>query len=153
MDIVKQEEFNIIGIDIRTSNNDGEGVRDIGALWQKFMQEQILNKIPNKISNDIYSIYTEYEGDYTQPYTTLIGCRVKHLDEIPIGMRGMKFNSGAYQKFIAKGDLSANIVADAWVKIWKTDINRAYTQDFEVYGEKTCNPSNAEVDIYIAIKN
>ncbi len=147
------EEFNIIGIEVRTTNNNEQGVSDIGSLWQRFINEQIIDKIPNKINNTIYSIYTEYAGDYTQPYTTLIGCKVYHLEEIPIGMRGMKFNKGTYQKFVATGDMSANIVANKWNEIWNTNINRAYTQDFEVYDEKSHNPNNAEIDIYIAIKN
>ncbi len=153
MEIITLEQFNIIGIEIRTSNNNGQGIRDIGALWQKFMGEHILEKIPNKINNTIYSVYTEYVSDYTEPYTTLIGCSVKHLNEIPAGMRGIKFNKETYQRFIAKGDLSAHIVANAWNEIWKSNLNRAYTQDFEVYSEKTHNPHDAEVDIYIAIKN
>lgn len=153
MEILQLEGFNIIGIEVRTSNKNGQGISDIGGLWQKFMNESIIEKIPNKINNTIYSIYTEYAGDYTEPYTTLIGCSVHHLEEIPNGMRGMKFNKSIYQKFIAKGAMSNNIVANKWHEIWNTDINRAYTQDFEVYGEKSHNPNNAEIDIYIAILN
>jgi predicted transcriptional regulator YdeE len=153
MEILTLEGFNIIGIDVRTTNQDGQGIIDIGGLWQKFINEKIIDKIPNKIDNTIYSIYTEYESDYTKPYTTLIGCRVSHLDEIPNGMRGIKFNKGNYQKFVAKGNMANNIVANKWHEIWNTDINRAYTQDFEVYSEKSHNHNSAEIDIYIAIKN
>ncbi len=32
------------------------------------------------------------------------------------------------------------------------DMDRAFTADFEVYGEKAQNPSDAEVDIFIAVK-
>lgn len=43
------------------------------------------------------------------------------------------------------------IVFEAWLEIWNLDIPRAYTADFEVYGEKTQNPADAEVDIFIAV--
>lgn len=152
MEIIKLEEFNIIGIEVRTTNNNGQGVSDIGRLWQRFMNEHIAEKIPNKINNTVYSIYTEYAGNFTKPYTTLIGCKVENLKEIPIGMRGMKFNHGIYRKFVAKGNITVS-VANAWNEIWNTDINRAYTQDFEVYSEKAYNPDNAEIDIYIAVKD
>ncbi len=74
------ETFTVIGIAVRTTNKNGQSAKDIGALWNKFMSEDILSQIPNKIDNTIYSIYTEYEGDYTQPYTTILGCKVKSKD-------------------------------------------------------------------------
>jgi len=80
--------FNIIGIPVRTSNENGKSAQDIDALWEKFMSENIVGQIPNKISQNVYSVYTDYEGDYTQPYTTLLGCKVTSLEEIPKGMVG-----------------------------------------------------------------
>jgi len=32
------------------------------------------------------------------------------------------------------------------------DLGRIFTADFEVYGEKAQNPSDAEVDIFIAVQ-
>ncbi|MFT4644864.1 MAG: putative transcriptional regulator YdeE [Planctomycetota bacterium] len=32
------------------------------------------------------------------------------------------------------------------------DLDRTYTADFEIYGEKVQNPQDAEVDIMIAVK-
>lgn len=151
MDKTKIDGFKVIGITTRTSNTNGQGAQDIGALWQKFMAEGVMQKIPNKVSSEVYSIYTEYEGDYTKPYTVLLGCPVAHLDEIPDGMMGKAFDGGTYTKFVAKGSLSEGIVANEWMKIWETDISRAYTADFEVFGEKAQNPADAEVDIFIAL--
>lgn len=154
METNKVEGFNVIGITVRTSNNNGESSRDIGGLWQKFMSEQVVAKIPNKISDEIYSIYTEYEGDYTKPYTTMLGCKVSTLDDIPEGMAGMQFNSGNYTKFVAQGNLMQGAVINKWQEIWAmeaTNLKRVYTQDFEVYGAKALNPQDAEVDIFIAV--
>jgi len=45
-------------------------------------------------------------------------------------------------------------VAKTWTTIWERDkeLNRKYTYDFEVYGEKSQNGENSEVEIYIASK-
>jgi predicted transcriptional regulator YdeE len=146
------EPFKIIGISIRTTNENGQSAKDIPLLWQKLMNENILTNIPNKIDNTIYSVYTDYEKDFTKPYTTLLGCKVNSLDIIPEGMVGYSFDGGVYKKFIAKGDLSKGVVINEWNKIWTMDLNRAYIADFEIYGEKSQDAQNAEVDILIALK-
>ena len=63
----------IIGISVLTTNQNGQAMQDIGNLWKRFFSEQILAKIPNKVSDAIYSIYTDYQKDYTEPYTCIIG--------------------------------------------------------------------------------
>jgi len=151
MENIKIESFSVIGITVRTSNLNGESARDIGVLWHKFMSEDILNKIPNKVTNDIYAVYTEYEEDYLKPYTTILGCKVENTETVPEGMVRMSFKRGNYKEFIAKGDLTKNAVYDAWNSIWQQNLNRNYIADFEVYGEKAINPKNGEVPIYVGI--
>ena len=145
------ESFKIIGITVRTTNENGQAGIDIPKLWNKFMTENVLTKIPNKISEEIYSIYTEYKSDHTEPYTTVLGCKVNSLATIPEGMQGFTFQGGNYKKFTAKGDLTQGAVYQEWSKIWNLDLKRAYTADFEVYGEKAQNQQNAEVAIFIAL--
>lgn len=144
--------FPVIGITVRTSNAEGQAANDIPALWARFWASDVAAKIPGRVSNDIYSIYTDYEGDYTQPYTTLIGYKVEHLDDVPDGLTGLMIEESAYLKCTAKGKLSEGIVFNVWTEIWNTEIPRAYTADFEVYGERAQNPDDAEVDIYLAIR-
>ncbi|VAW48534.1 bacterial regulatory protein, DeoR family [hydrothermal vent metagenome] len=145
------EKRNVIGISVRTKNNGGAD-KDIPALWKKFMEEGIMEKIPNKIGSEIYCIYTEYEGDHTKPYTTLIGCKVENLSSIPDEMKGILIEQGEYTKFVAKGNLMQGAVVNTWFKIWETPLKRAYKTDFEVYGEKAQNPEDAEVEIFIGIE-
>ena len=151
MQTVKIDAFHVIGISVKTTNKDQQSAQDIGALWGKFMQEQILDKIPNKIDNTVYSIYTDYEGDYTKPYTTVLGCKVSSLEDIPEGMVGKTFEGGSYTKFVSKGDLTQGVVFQDWLKIWNTNLNRNYAADFEVYGERAMNPNDAEVDIFVGV--
>ncbi|AUC84250.1 AraC family transcriptional regulator [Polaribacter sp. ALD11] len=152
MNRVTVKSFKVIGISIRTTNENEQAAIDIAALWNKFVSEGILEKIPNKVDNTIYSIYTEYESDFTKPYTTVLGCKVKNLNEIPNGMIGKSFKGGNYSKFSTKGDLTKGLIINKWMEIWKMDLERVYTADFEVFGEKAQNPNDAEIDILIAVK-
>ncbi|MEF9479077.1 GyrI-like domain-containing protein [Chryseobacterium sp. 1B4] len=152
MNKVKVGPFNVIGISVRTTNENGQAGKDIPLLWEKMIREDILNSIPNRVDNTIYSIYTDYEKDHTRPYTTVLGCKVGSLENIPEGMAGYSFDGGDYIKFTTKGDLSKDLVINEWTKIWEMDLERLFTADFEAYGKKAQNPSDAEVDIFIAVK-
>lgn len=150
---MKKTPFYVIGIAVRTTNENMQAATDIPALWNTFMTEGIAGKIPNKTGEELYCVYTEYELDYTKPYTTVLGCAVQDLSEIPEGMKGIEIAGGDYRQFTATGNMNDHIVYNEWVKIWDSGISRAYTTDFEVYGEKAQDPENAEVPIYIALKN
>lgn len=144
--------FHVAGISVRTSNENGQAMQDIPALWDRFMAENIAATIPGKINNDLYCVYTDYEKDHTQPYTTLLGCRVNNLENIPAGMTGKTLTEGNYASFTASGNLTQGGVYNEWLKIWNTPLERTFTADFEVYGEKAADPENGEVDIFVAVK-
>jgi len=152
MKTTKLEAFNIIGISVRTTNEKGHAAKDIPLLWSKFFAENVPEKITNKTSSDIYCIYTDYVKDHTQPYTTIIGFKVNNLDIIPEGMVGKVVSTGNYTPFIAQGKISDGIVYNEWLKIWNAPIDRAFTADLEIYGQKSQDPENAEVEIFIALK-
>jgi predicted transcriptional regulator YdeE len=152
MQTVRIRPFKIIGISIRTTNENGQASKEIAELWGKFMSENILTKIPNKVDNEIYSLYTDYESDHTKPYTAVLGCKVENLENIPNGMVGKSFDGGTYIKTTAKGDLMEGLVVNQWSKIFEMELNRTYDADFEIFGEKAQNPSDAEVDFYVGIK-
>ncbi len=147
------ESFKIIGIQVETTNENGKATADIGKLWEQFYADNIPSIIPNVVSEEVYSIYTDYETDYKGKYTTVLGMKVNSLDQIPTGLVGRKFSGGKYRQFIAKGKMP-DAVVDTWNEIWVNDkeLNRKYTADFEVYGPKSQDGENAEVAIYIAIE-
>ena len=151
MKTTKLNAIKVIGISVRTTNENGQAAQDIPALWQKFMSEGTLDKIPNKVNGTIYSIYTDYESDHTKPYTTILGCEVSSLDTISEGMVSTTIEGGNYAISTAKGNLEHGVVYQEWEKIWNTELNRKYTTDFEVYGEKAQDMANAEVDIFVAL--
>ncbi|MES2554742.1 MAG: GyrI-like domain-containing protein [Bacteroidota bacterium] len=146
------DTFHIIGISVRTTNENAQSATDIGALWQRFMAEEISTKIPSKTDDAIICVYTDYEKDHTTPYTTLLGCKVDSLDHIPEGMIGKTIESGGYEQFTAVGNAQEGAVYNEWVTIWNSDLNRAYTADFEIYGAESYDPVNGKVPIFIAVK-
>lgn len=143
-------KFDIIGISMRTTNENGQSSKDIPELWKKFFAENVFAKIPNKLDFNVYSVYTDYESDFTKPYTVILACKVANLDTIPEGMVGKTIPGGKFTVFTAKGDLAKGAVVSEWLKIWNMKLERKYTADFEVYGAKAQNPENAEVDIFVA---
>ena len=145
--------FNIIGISTRTTNQNGQAAADIGQLYDKFYANNILSRIPDRLDDDLYTLYTDYESNYTGAYTTIIGCKVSSLSDIPEGLIGREFAGGTYQQYAVQGELPEAVI-NQWQIIWDQDetLNRAYSVDFEVYGAKAQNPANAEVELYIAIK-
>ena len=148
---MKVESFCVVGIAVRTTNEHEKMAVDITALWSRFFEEEIPSKIPGKQDSSIYSVYTDYEGDDSKPYTVVLGCRVDNLDKVPEGMRGIEVDGGEFSLFKAKGNLQEGAVYQAWQEIWKADLKRTYKADFELYGEKAMNPEDAEVDIFIGV--
>jgi predicted transcriptional regulator YdeE len=143
--------FYIIGISVRTTNQNNQSQKDIGELWGRFMNDKIADKIPNKESNDIYCMYTDYESDYKGPYTTILGCKVSSLANIPVGFVGKVIPATKYQVYTSTGKLP-NCVISTWMEIWKSVTNRKYIADFEVYGDKAQNPANVEVETFVSVK-
>ena len=145
-----ESAFSVIGISVRTNNSVGG--QDIGNLWAKFMGEDIFEKIPNKLSYDVYGIYTDYESDHTGDYTAIVGCPVSSLQEIPEGMISKTIPASNYEIYTATGKMPESVYGK-WTEIWEdTALERTYKTDFEVYGAKSQNPMGAEVDIFIAVK-
>ena len=152
MTTIQIESFDVIGIKVSTKN-DGSAGKDLPMLRGKFMGAELKEKIPNKVDDTIYCLYTNYDGDHTQPYDAILGCKVSSIQDIPDGMISHTINSSKGAKFTAKGSLiKAEAVINTWYEIWEADLDRSFTTDFEVYDERSNNVANAEVDIYISLK-
>ncbi|MDQ2721175.1 MAG: GyrI-like domain-containing protein [Bacteroidota bacterium] len=153
MNKIEKKGFKLIGVALKTKtfNAKGQSAIDCGNLWQTFGQENYAEKIPGKVSNEVFAVYHDYEGDHTKPYSYFIGCKVKDDTEVPAGMDSLIIPAGEYQLFIAKGKMP-DCIGNAWRKIWDSVIPRSYKADFEVYDEKSKDWNNAEVDIFISVK-
>ena len=143
----------LIGIALpdKTTNENQQSVTDISAFWQTFMKENIASKIPGRVGEDIYAVYYDYVSDHTKPYNYFIGVPVGNDTTVPAGMIKLDIPSGNYQHFLSKGKMP-DCMIDTWAQIWNSDVIRSYTADYEVYGPRSADPENAEVDIFIAVE-
>ena len=150
---VTTEPFKFMGIGVKTTNENNQSAADLAELWKRFYQEGIMNRIPDAAGSDIYAIYTDYEKDYTGKYTAMIGLQVKSLTDIPTDFIGREFVGENFVKYAAKGKMP-DAVIQTWMQIRSDDarLNRVYDYDFEVYGSKSDNGDNSEVDIYVSVK-
>lgn len=153
----KVESFQVMGLEVRTTNKaEFSGNGRIASLWQQFFAEDTAAKIPNKIDNAIIVCYYDYESDYTGEYSYLVGVRVEDLEEIPESMAGLTVPTGNYAIFTTnKGPVVPEIVK-TWQHIWQLEeddaLKRSYYIDFEVHDERSLNPDDGQVDIYIGIE-
>ena len=142
--------FFVIGISVRTTNANGKSLKDISELFGRFMSQNLIQRIPNKISNDIYCVYTEYESDFNAPYTTLIGCKVSSTEDIPEGFIGKIIPASKYEVYKSTGNLSESL-GKTWESIWSSEIDRRYSADFDIYGERSMDFSNGELESYVSV--
>ena len=151
MSKTRKSEFKLIGLKLgnKTTNEGGQSGIDCGNLWQKFEKENFADKIPDKLSDEIYAVYFDYEGDYTKPYSYFIGCKVKIYADTPQGMDSLIIPASSFTKVIAKGKMP-DCVANSWKDIWSSKTERAYKYDFEIYDERSKDWSNAEVEIFVS---
>ena len=151
-EIVELEEKVIVGIKIKTTNKDGKAMQDIGMTWQKLFANGIYEKISNKVNSKTMGLYTEYEGDYTKPYTFIAGAEVSREVQIGEELESIIIPKGKYAKFIITGDVQ-NSVGQAWQEIWNMDLKRKYTCDFEEYQNNSEDMQKQEIHIYIALED
>jgi len=146
-EIVTYPGFNIIGL--ATEIPRGNSPEEMGALWQKFLQENLWDNIPHKDSNEIICLYTDYEGGYDAPMTAILGAKVSTIKEVPENLIARKVSTASYARFVGKGAIP-EVVGQTWHTIWNSALEPAFTNSFEVYAHNQ-NPKNAKVDIYLAI--
>ena len=157
--VVEQPEFSIIGIQARTSNAKemaGGGV--IPKQWARFFKDGIADKIPNKVDSTIYAVYTNYASDYNGEYDFIIGMKVSSVSAVPPEMVAKKVPGGRFAVITSAKGAAAQVVPQAWQRVWSLDHNkqlggtRAYKADFELYDQRSQNPQDSQVDLYIGLK-
>jgi predicted transcriptional regulator YdeE len=146
--IVVRPGFTVVGLALRTSNSQPD---QIGGLWQEFYTRNIASLIRNAKSGDIYSVYIDYEGDHTQPYTLVIGCEADAIN-VPPGLVAKNVPAARYAVFPASGKQPESVIA-AWQKVWGADLSRTYSGDFDLYSAPAeVSPQQQQVEIYVAVR-
>src|SRR5687767_7023627 len=97
------EKIELIGLALpfKTTNENGQSTTDCGNLWQKFENEKFLEKITERLSDEIFAVYHNYEGNQTKLFSYFIGCKVKPGALVPKGMNTFTIMNGRYHKATA----------------------------------------------------
>lgn len=141
--IVNLKEKTVVGLSAKTSNNDPDMQRKIGGLWQDFYMKGVAETVKNKINEYAIGLYSDYEGDN---YTVTVGNEVSPPNNPELSIKIIP--AGKYAKFSVHGN-TVTAVSEAWEEIWRLDLDRSFTGDFEEY--LNSDAENADIDIYIAL--
>ncbi len=147
-EVITLNEKIVVGKSIMTTNENGQSMKDIGVVWQRFINDGIFNSIKNKTTNRGIGLYTDYESDATKPYRFMCCTEVSKSDNSDLETRTI--GSGKYAKFTIKGDMVES-VSKAWQEIWTMNLDRRYTDDFEVYHNDSKDMNNQTIELYISI--
>lgn len=150
--MILNNPIHIIGLELRTTNDNSRSFYEIPPFWEKFIKNNYAAKIPNKINNDIYAVYTHFEnqGKNNQGmYSLIIGYRAEGCTSIPAGLVSVTIPSGHYRVFTVPGG-RADKVGETWQSIWAIPndekTNWSFCCEFEHYKE------SGEIDIFIGQK-
>ncbi|MFI5154860.1 MAG: GyrI-like domain-containing protein [Chitinophagales bacterium] len=147
---IQLPSFRIMGIAIRTTNQNNQSIKDIEGLWRRFYQEEILGKIPDKENKDVYCLYTDYEQQADAHYTTIIGCKVSQVKNIPDTFIAKTIPAGHYHLYVSSGRIPES-VQKTWEWIWQSGEKRKFRADFDLYSEKSSGAENQAVETYLSV--
>ena len=155
-------ELKLVGITTRTNNaqifEQDPSSNRIAATVQKYFHNGLAAKINNrKNPGTTFCVYTNYESDVNGDYTYFIGEEVTSFDGIDKAFEMLTIPVQNYAKFTNQPGPMPAVCVDMWQNIWKMNAadlggGRAYIADFEVYDERSQNPEQAVLDIYIGIQ-
>ena len=149
-----KESFHIIGIELKTTTHDGLNFIEIPQFWQTVLKQGQIANIPDRKSPDtILGICMDFASDGSFSY--IIGAEVTSTENTPSNMVSKTIPAAEYAVFTAHGKLPDSIqqvtrhIYQKWLP--NSAYERANSADFELYDERSMDPENVEVDIYVPI--
>ncbi len=141
--------FKVAGISVVTDNEQGADA--INELWQRFFEEQLGQQLEDVRENDfIYAVYSNYEGDHTDPYRFTLGYKLKADTEAPADFTVIETEGADYAMLSASGEQPKALI-EAWQAIWQSDLDRRFTTDFEIYGPRFFEEGINEILLCIGV--
>lgn len=125
--------MHLVGLETRVGT---DGPAPIGALWQRFHAEDVPGQIVGRLSRTAVAVYSDYEGDHTQPYLFFLGCETGADAPVPAGFVTRDLPAGPYARVEAVGSQPGALV-QAWERIWASSIERSFQADYELHDPDT----------------
>lgn len=119
----------LVGWETPASNDDPQ---PIGALWQRLHGEDLATQVVGRQGRTVYAVYSDYQGDHTQPYTYFLGYAVGSDAPVPGGLVARDVPAGPYARIEAVGEQPGALI-EAWMAIWSADLERSFQLDYEVH--------------------
>ncbi|ABS78529.1 AraC family transcriptional regulator (plasmid) [Coxiella burnetii] len=155
------QKLTLVGLTVRTNNKNemNPETSKIGRLAADYWSNRVANNIQHRSKPGVtYAVYTDFESDEQGDYTYFIGEAVDSLEDQDLEkFKTITIPASNYQKFTTEPGKMPDVVISAWQAIWamkESDFGgkRKYIADFEVYDERSADPNNTVIDIYIGIE-
>lgn len=128
------QSIKVVGIAIETNNQ--EAANTIVAQWGKYFSEQQADMISDKVSDDIFAVYTNFENKGVNnegQYTFVIGAQVEESATVPEGMTEIIIPADRYQVFDVETGKPEKVF-EKWGEIWSnSSFEKTFVCDFERY--------------------
>jgi predicted transcriptional regulator YdeE len=153
-----KDPITIAGFQIRTTNAaELSGQGKIGSLWQHFFAENLAAQIPNRSSEALYAVYSNYDSDENGAYDYLLGSPVSSIDNLPAGMTFAAISTGEYAVITTEKGPIVSVMQSAWKNIWNLTPaelggRRSFLTDYEIYDHRAADPTSAQVEIHLALE-
>lgn len=147
---VQKGPMQVMGIELRTTNEKWQSGKDIPPFWARFYREGIQTKIPNQKTGEVLGLYCDYEKDHTKPYSLIAGCEVVLVGDIPPDFVIKHIPAAKYAVFEIGGKFPEALM-QVWQWVWEGHLKRTYVADFEVYQIGFDGDTHTDIHLYIGI--
>lgn len=134
--IPQPQALHVVGIALRTHN--GEAFQTIPPLWGRFAQSGLADRLPHRLSDDVYAVYTHFQNagvDNQGWYTLVVGHAVPADTPTlpPEGLVHVVAPASRRAVFeVAQG--RPDLVGAEWQQIWqRADLQKTTLADYERY--------------------
>lgn len=140
------QALHIVGIELRTTNLEANAT--IPAHWQRFTEESVLSRIPERLSDEVFAVYTNFEdaGRSNEGlYSLVIGARVPAQANPPDGLVRAVVPASLRAVFpVETGRF--DLVGAAWHEIWQRhELRKTFLAEYEHYA------ANGTIEISVGI--
>ncbi len=130
----QNQALHVIGIELRTSND--EAFSTIPAFWQRFSSEGGPARVPGRLSDEVYAVYTQFAQagvDNRGVYSLVIGAAVPPEATVPAGLTRAVVPASRRAVFeVEPGRF--DLVGEAWQRIWqRADLPKTFIAEYEHY--------------------
>lgn len=167
--IIKLDQIKLVGISARVNNSKEISLSNqINALVGEYYKKEVRSRLVHQKSpGKTFSVYLNYESDFTGPYDYFLGEEVFSFQDQPEDLLKITIPKQDYIKFTNGPGKVPDIIVDIWKRVWleqdpEIKDNRAYIADFDIFDpdnlvrdQKTgsIDYNQVSIDVFVGIKN